>query len=67
MRGNPLYWLMMAPLLVWSRFLRKSSLWAVKSVGVLLLLAPCLSLLALIVAPFSREAADQDDGARRRS
>ena len=33
-RGNPLYWLMMAPLLLWIWFLQKSSRWAVNSVGV---------------------------------
>lgn len=64
-RGNPLYWLMMAPLLVWIWFLRKSSPWAVNSVGVVLLLAPCLSLLAVFVAPISRDAAVLDDGATR--
>ena len=62
-RGNPLYWLITAPLLVWIWFLQKSSRWAVNSVGVVLLLAPCLSLLAVFVAPISREAAVLDGGA----
>ncbi len=70
MRGNPLFWLLMAPLLVWIWFLRKSSPWAVNSVGAVLLLAPCLSTLAVFVAPISRAAAGLgegvlDDGARR--
>ena len=64
-RGDPMYWLMMAPLLVWIWFLQKSSRWAVNSVAVMLLLAPCLSLLAVFVASISREAALLDGGATR--
>lgn len=62
MRFNPLYWVVMAPLLLWVRSLRKLSPWALNTVWLALVLAPCLSLLALFVAPIQRDPALLSDG-----
>ncbi len=56
-RFNPLFWLLALPLLPWIWGLQSMAPWAVNTVWLALLLAPCLSLAALLVAPATRDAA----------
>lgn len=57
MRGNPIYLVLAAPLMPWIRGLATLKPWAVNTVWLALLLAPCLSMLAVFVAPFQRDSA----------
>lgn len=56
-RFNPAFWLLAAPLMVWLWGVQSFAAWVVKTVWLVLVLAPCLSLLALVVAPAMRRAA----------
>ena len=56
-RFDPLFWLLMVPLLVWIGGAQALAAWAVKPLWLILVLAPCLSALALAVAPGRRHAA----------
>lgn len=56
-RGNPVFWLLAAPLMVWLWGVQSFAAWTVKTLWLVLVLAPCLALLALVVAPAFREAA----------
>ncbi len=60
-RGNPVFWLLVAPLLVWLWNVQSLAAWTVKTVWLVLVLAPCLALLALLVAPEMRPAALPED------
>jgi len=60
-RGNPVFWLLAAPLMVWLWNVQSLAVWTVRTVWLVLLLAPCLALLALVVAPTMRQAALLDD------
>ncbi len=56
-RLNPLFWLLAAPLMPWLWAVQSFAAWAVKTLWLALLLAPALSLLALLVAPHVQGAA----------
>ena len=63
-RGNPVFWLLAAPLMVWLWFMQSFSPWTVKTVWLVLVLVPCLALLALAVAPGMRQAGVLDGGSK---
>lgn len=55
-RGNPLFWLLAIPLLCWTTPLLQFRAWAVNLVWLVLLLAPLLSLAALLTAGHAKDA-----------
>ncbi len=61
-RFNPVFWLLAAPLMVWLWNLQSYRTWAVNTLWLVLMLAPCLALLALFVAPAMRQSALLDGG-----
>ncbi len=61
-RGNPLFWLLAAPVMVWLWGAQSYAVWAVKAMWLVLVLAPCLALLALFVAPRIRQAGVLEGG-----
>ena len=61
-RGNPVFWLLAAPLMLWLWNVQSLAVWTVKTVWLVLVLAPCLALLALVVAPTMRQTALLEGG-----
>ena len=61
-RGNPIFWLLAAPLVVWLWSMQSFAAWTVRTLWLVLVLAPCLALLALVVAPRMRQHALLDGG-----
>ena len=60
-RGQPMFWLLAAPLMVWLWNVLSLAAWTVRTVWLVLLLAPCLTLAVLVVAPEMRQAALPED------
>ncbi len=61
-RLNPLFWVLAAPLMPWLWAVQSFAAWAVKTLWLALILAPALSLLALLVAPTLRGTTLLDGG-----
>lgn len=55
-RFNPLFWLLAAPLMPWLWALQSFAAWAINTLWLALILAPALSLLAMVAAPALRDA-----------
>ncbi|MGI4942881.1 MAG: hypothetical protein ACRYHQ_20345 [Janthinobacterium lividum] len=55
-RGNPVFWLLCLPLMGWTNALVRFRPWVVNSVWIALLLAPSLSVAALVLAQHLRDA-----------
>lgn len=55
-RGSPVFWLLCLPLMGWTQALLRFRPWAVNAVWIALLLAPSLSLAALVLAQHMRGA-----------
>ncbi len=56
-RFNPLFWLLATPVMIWLWNVQAYRPWAINTLWFVFVLAPCLALLALFVAPVVREAA----------
>ena len=61
-RLNPMFWLLAAPLLPWFWALQSFAAWAIKTIWLALVLAPCLALLAWLVAPMVQQGAGPEGG-----
>ena len=56
-RFNPLFWLLAIPLMPWLWAVQSFAPWAMNTLWLALLLAPCAALAALLVAPATHDAA----------